>query len=138
MNRVDLQQLADERVADAAALLQAQRWSAAYYLLGYAVECAIKVCATRLFHEHEVPEKKLVENFYTHNFNKLIEIAGIKPALDARTANDPVFQKHWETANTWNETSRYDPYTPEAVAKNMQTAVTDPVSGVLPWLKTLW
>jgi hypothetical protein len=40
MNRFDLQKMAEERVADAAALLHAGRFQAAYYLCGYAIEWA--------------------------------------------------------------------------------------------------
>jgi hypothetical protein len=36
--------MAGERVRDAAALLKARRWSAAYYLAGYAAECGLKAC----------------------------------------------------------------------------------------------
>jgi hypothetical protein len=38
MNRFDLQKMAEERVADAAALLHAERYRAAYYLCGYAID----------------------------------------------------------------------------------------------------
>jgi len=34
----------DERIEDATALLAASRWSGAYYLTGYALECALKSC----------------------------------------------------------------------------------------------
>ena len=37
MNRADFQRLANDRIADARALLAAKRWAAAYYLVGYAV-----------------------------------------------------------------------------------------------------
>jgi len=42
MNRADFQQLADERISEAAVLLAASKFSGAYYLAGYAVECALK------------------------------------------------------------------------------------------------
>ncbi len=44
MNRAELQQLSDERIEDARALLAAKRWPGAYYLAGYALECALKSC----------------------------------------------------------------------------------------------
>ena len=58
MNRNDLQILADARVADAEALLTAGRWAGAYYLVGSAVECALKACISAHFREHDVPEKR--------------------------------------------------------------------------------
>ena len=38
VNRLELRQLAQDRLQDAAVLLAAGRWSGAYYLAGYAVE----------------------------------------------------------------------------------------------------
>ena len=48
LTRSDFQQLADVRAAEAAALLAAGRWDGAYYLAGYAVECALKACVAKL------------------------------------------------------------------------------------------
>ncbi len=47
VNRAELQQLARERIRDTKALLTAHRWSGAYYLAGYTVECALKSCVIR-------------------------------------------------------------------------------------------
>ena len=138
MDRSDLQVLAEARVVDAEALLQAGRWAAAYYLLGYAVECALKACAAKQFHEHEVPDKTIVNDFYTHRVDKLLNISGAKVALEAQAAADPRFQVNWNAVRDWNESSRYDHSTTEARARDMLVAVADPSSGVLPWLKTQW
>jgi len=42
MNRVDLQQLAELRLKESKALFAAGFPEGAYYLAGYAVECALK------------------------------------------------------------------------------------------------
>jgi len=55
MNRLDLQQLAWERSGDAQELLAAGRWSGAYYLCGYAVECGLKACIAKLSRLHDFP-----------------------------------------------------------------------------------
>lgn len=138
MDRSDLHILAEARVADAEALLQGGRWAAAYYLLGYAVECALKACAAKQFREHEVPDRTIVNDFYTHRLDKLLNIAGAKVALEAQAAADPRFQVNWNAVRDWNEASRYDHSTTEARARDMLVAVADPSSGVLPWLKTQW
>ena len=39
--RAEWQQLAEDRILDAQAHLAVARWSAAYYLIGYAVECGL-------------------------------------------------------------------------------------------------
>jgi hypothetical protein len=138
MNRADLQVLADARVADAQALLQAKRWAAAYYLLGYAVECALKACVARQFRQDEIPDKTVVNSFYTHRLDQLLSISGAKAALESKAAADSTFQVNWNTVRDWNESARYDHSTTEARAQDLMIAVTDPRSGVLPWLKTQW
>lgn len=45
LTRKDFQTLAEDRLADAQTLLKTQsNWSGAYYISGYAVECALKAC----------------------------------------------------------------------------------------------
>ncbi len=138
MDLSDLQILAEARVADAEALLQTGRWAAAYYLLGYAIECGLKACAVKQFREHEVPDKKVVDKFYTHRLDQLLNISGVKDVLEQRAAADPQFQTNWNAVRDWNEASRYEHATTEAKARDMLIAVTDTTSGVLTWLKTQW
>lgn len=138
MNRADLHLLADARLTDAEALLQSNRWAAAYYLLGYAVECGIKACVARQFRQDEVPDKTVVNDFYTHRLDKLLGISGVKAALESKTSTDAAFQVNWNTVRDWNESARYDHSITEAKARDMLVAVSDPISGVLPWLKTQW
>jgi hypothetical protein len=136
MNRNDLQLLADIRVADAEALLTAGRWAAAYYLVGYAVECALKACASNRFREHEVPDRKMVDDFYTHRLDILLGVSGVKNPFDARLRSDPAFSRNWDTVRDWNETARYNHSITETRAREMFLAVTEPSLGVLTWLKT--
>ena len=130
--------LAEARLADALVLISASRFGAAYYLLGYAIECGLKACAVRQFRQDEVPDKTIVNDFYTHSLDKLLRIAGIKDALERRSNHDSVFQVNWNLVRDWNETSRYDHSISEAKARDMQFAVGDPTSGVLSWLRTQW
>ncbi len=138
MNRDDLRLLSDARVEDARALLHAGRWAAAYYLLGYAVECGLKACAARQFRQDEIPEKTVVNDFYTHSLDRLLGISGVKAELETRKSAENGFQINWNTVRDWNETSRYDHSTSEVKARDMLVAVADPTTGVLPWLKAQW
>jgi HEPN domain-containing protein len=47
VDRKQLQNLARIRLKDAKALLGRKRWSGAYYLCGYVIECALKACILR-------------------------------------------------------------------------------------------
>ena len=138
MDRQQLQQLAGLRLDDAEALLASGRWAAAYYLLGYCVECALKACVAKQFRADEVPDRKLVTSFYTHRLDDLLSISGIKSQLEARSKSDPLFESNWSTVRDWNESFRYDLLVTEPVARTMYEAITDLSSGVLPRLKTQW
>ena len=137
MTRGDLQILADDRVADAAALLEAGR-AVAYYLLGYAVECAFKACIARQLREYEVPGKSLINSFYTHHLDTLLIVSGAKDILVKKRAAEPKFGDNWYTVEQWSEVSRYDHSTTADSARQMYAAVCDEDSGVLTWLKTMW
>ena len=138
MNRKDLQALADLRVVDAKILLDAGRFSAAYYLLGYAVECALKACVAKQIKEHDFPDKQLVLDSYTHNLDQLLRISGVKPHFDKRIKTDKSLEVNWTTVKDWTEATRYDNNIAEVRARDLLRAVTDTTSGVLTWLKTVW
>ena len=138
MDRHQLQQLAELRLADAEALLASGRWAAAYYLLGYCVECALKACVAKQFRSDVVPDRKLVNSFYTHRLDELLTISGTKSEFEMRAQSDPNFEENWSTIGQWNEAARYDPLITEALAREMREAVTNTTSGILPWLKTQW
>lgn len=138
MNRFDLQKMAEERVADAAALLDAGRFQAAYYLCGYAVECALKACIARKVREFDFPDRKVVNDSYVHNLTKLLTVSGIEELYDDEAGRNSAFAENWNTARDWSEASRYNSTITESEAKQLFLAITDPTNGVLPWLKKYW
>lgn len=138
MNRAELQKLADDRLRDAKALLAAQRWSGAYYLAGYAVECALKACIiTRLMRTDEFPERRFSEQCWTHNLAQLLVLAGLTGALDADTAADQDLLNNWSVVKDWSESSRYDRRT-KAEAQRLFNAITDKKHGMFPWIEAHW
>ena len=116
MDRTTLQQLAELRVRDAEALLAASQWEAAYYLLGYCIECALKACVAKQFRLHDVPDRKLVNSFYTHRLDELLTIPGVKSGMETRFKADSKFEINWNTVRDWSETARYDVGVTEAFA----------------------
>lgn len=139
VNRTELLQLAEDRLLDAQALLAAQRWSAAYYLAGYAVECGLKACILAYVEATGVifQVKRYSEECWTHDFEKLVRLAGIDGARNAVLATDPAFALNWQTTKDWDEASRYQVKT-HAEAQELYNAVTDATHGVLPWIKRHW
>jgi hypothetical protein len=134
MTRAEFQQLAEARVMDAQALLTAQRWHAAYYLAGYAVECGLKACIAKGFNQHDIPDWSFVKNIFVHDLNKLLELANLHSHI---VKNSPL-DVNWVIVREWSEKARYELNTTHNDAYNMVNAVTNSTSGVLPWLKKFW
>jgi len=138
VDREQLQQLAELRLEDAEALIASGRWAAAYYLLGYAVECALKACVAQQFREHEVPERKLVNSFYTHDLDDLLLLSTLEPEFRKAASRDPRFTESWEAVSEWSEAVRYDVPIEEAQVRRIYDAITNGNSGILTWLKAWW
>jgi len=56
-----LQELAKLRLDEAKLLAREKRFSGAYYLAGYAIECALKALIAAQFRQNEIPDKNLVD-----------------------------------------------------------------------------
>jgi len=82
MNRRDLQRLSSVRLSEAKILLDNGYYSGAYYLLGYAVECALKACIAKQVKRHEFPDRQTVNDSYTHNLQSLLRISGLEVELE--------------------------------------------------------
>lgn len=136
ITRTHLRQLADLRVQEAQALLGIGHAAGAYYLAGYAVECALKACICAHGQpDHFPPPPEEVKELYSHNLEKLLSRALLAEALKAHP--DGTLKSNWALVKDWSEQSRYN--FPEATqAEQLLTAVADPAHGVLPWLRLHW
>ena len=137
MNRNDLKQIAFVRLREAKVLLDSKHYDGAYYLSGYAVECALKACIAKQTQRYEFPDKNKVNDSYSHNLIQLVRVAGLQTALDQESRGDPVFAVNWNTVRDWKEDSRYKRHTPKA-AIDIYAAITKSRHGVLRWLKHHW
>ncbi len=140
MDRAEWQQLAEERALDAQALLAAHRWSGAYYLAGYAIECALKSCVlVRLVREPQVVfvEKRFSEKCWTHGLEELVALTGLAKDLADDGSKNPVLNAYWEIVIGWSEQDRYR-IKDESQARKLVTAVTDNANGVLQWIRARW
>jgi len=137
LNRTQLQQLARERLLEAKALLAAKRWSGAYYLAGYAVECALKACIAKRVQAEDFPDRKLAQDAWTHNIENLVIVAGLKDARNADVQANPIFSSNWATVAGWTESSRYE-FKSKGEAQALYDAITDAKHGVLQWVKLHW
>jgi HEPN domain-containing protein len=138
MNKSDLEALVDIRVKEAKLLLDNNCYEGAYYLLGYALECAIKACIAKQVKEHDFPDKQLANVSFTHRLGDLLGVAGLKQKLQEKERTDEEFKLNWAVTKDWSEDARYEHTTEETLAKDFFRAITNEKTGILIWIKSWW
>ena len=149
MTLAELKLLTAERLKDAKALLGRKRYAFAYCVAGYAVECALKACVLKQMVNtgwvfapaEEGKGKKSLQDVLTHDFVKLVEIAGLSGALVEQLAaggeGRTRFAEFWKVACEWTVEVRYVPKSKED-AEALFVAITDKTDGVLTWIRNYW
>jgi len=138
MNKNDLEKLVGIRLQEANILLESEHYHGAYYLAGYALECALKVCISKQVKQYDFPNKQLATKSHTHNLSDLVGVAGLKQKLIEQENEDENFALNWAVAKDWSESSRYDCNINELKAKDFLESIINDESGVLKWLKMHW
>ncbi len=139
MNRTELRQLSTQRIDEARALLAAKHWPGAYYLAGYALECALKACVLAYIERTGIifEDKKYGEKCWTHDIEELVRLALLTVERDKAAGANLNLGQNWLTAKDWSETSRYR-NSPQLQAEELFSALTDNNDGILSWVKTYW
>ena len=112
-------------------------WAGAYYLAGYAIECALKACIAKRTERFEFPDLKRVKSSYTHDLVELLRIAGLNRLLREAEYNRPQLGENWLFVTGWSEEARYEQHS-ESDAASLLKAVQDRKDGILSWLKNYW
>lgn len=126
------------RRLEARVLLDAGLPAGAYYLLGYSVECAIKACIAKATNRHEFPDFRRVRKSYSHNLEQLIGVAGLQRDLETATRSNRALAINWAVVKDWSEHRRYEASISMQLARDLYSACTSRVNGVLPWLRQRW
>ena len=135
--RTDLQAYAQAKLDDASILMQNRRYSNAYYLAGYAVELGLKACIAAQINAETIPDKAFIKDIFTHEFPKLIGLAGLTTELKNQMEKDSEFGANWAIARGWSPDVRYETRDVTS-AQIFIAAIAHPDSGVLQWIKTHW
>lgn len=139
MFRKDFQNLARMRIREAKTLLDAGQFPGAYYLAGFAVECAIKACIAKRTKKYEFPNKQ-GPNVWIHDIPTLAGIAGIQSLINKEAAANKTFDQNWATVKDWKVERRYGlPSLPtQKEAEDLYEAIANRSDGVLKWLRQHW
>src|SRR5271170_3896078 len=135
--RKDFQRLAAMRAREARVLVKNGNGNGAYYLGGFAIECALKACIAKRTKKYDFPrDSKFAGRVYSHDLSELLKLAGLEADLDKELKTNARFWTNWGVVKLWNVNSRYE--ISGLSGKTMVTAVTAPADGVLEWIKLHW
>ena len=109
----------------------------AYYLAGYAVECALKACIARRTQAEEFPERD-AHKYYKHDLQELLVHAQLKQSLDSDMQRDPLLEKRWTILKSWSEEARYIQGKTAQETSDLIEAIEDGTGGILQWLQQRW
>ncbi|MBI2843760.1 MAG: HEPN domain-containing protein [Armatimonadetes bacterium] len=138
MNRSDFQHLTTVRLREAKVLLDNGCYEGAYYLAGYAVECALKACISKKTNQYDFPDKDLAFQAYTHNLKDLVKLAGLEQERNNQETLFHEFKLNWSAVKDWSEHCRYMISVSDTLATTLYLAIIDDKNGVLTWLKKYW
>ena len=137
MNRNDLKVIVEIGLKESKALLDQKHYDGAYYLAGYAVECALKACIAKQTKRYDFPNKTIVRDSYTHDLKQLIRVAELQGILEVEMVRDADFAVNWAIVKDWSSANRYELHE-ATLAKSLYDAVTNKKHGVFRWLKRHW
>lgn len=132
LTRDILSKLAQDKAEAARTLLRHDLHTDAYYLAGYAAEIALKAIIAKEFLAETLPDKKRVNDIYTHDLEALITLAGLRSGLNDKLREDQILRTHWDVVKSWNESSRYFIRSRGEAYAMVNSIVAE--DGVLPWI----
>ena len=139
MNRSDFHKLTEIRMKEAKVLLDNKCYEGAYYLAGYAVECALKACIAKNTQLHDFPPRwQMVRDYYQHGIQSLANLAQLQLALKNQKQSVVQFSLNWDLVCKWSSDKRYETQIDSKTARNLYRAIANSRNGVLVWLKKYW
>jgi HEPN domain-containing protein len=129
--------MAHVRLREANSLLANRQWSGAYYLSGYAIECALKAIIAKRFKANTFPDQKTTRDVFVHDLQQLVSLAGLKLLQQQAFQADQALENNWLVVKDWTEVSRYETWT-RVEAKSIVSAISDTQHGVLKWVESVW
>lgn len=138
-NPIELQNLADLRINEAAKLQESNFPDGAFYLAGYAVELYLKakICETidvPNFYDIHVPKSDLSKTFLIHNLDRLVLLSGLYTKFETEKEINSDLAQHWAKVSAWSEKSRYN--TPYSKSDIQALEFIESSKIIIEWIKT--
>lgn len=124
------------RAKEAGVLAKNGNEEGAYYLGGFAIECALKACIAKKIKRHDFPlAAKDANRVYTHDLTQLLKLAELESHLDKVMKRNQALTANWGVVKNWKAESRYE--TSGLKGTDMDAAVNS-ADGVLQWIRRRW
>jgi len=133
-----LKAISESRLLEAKALNAEGLYDGAHYIVGYAVETALKAHICKIL-QTDYPSGSIKASFMTHDLSDLVKLSGLKSRFDVLMDTVPEFKANWSLIK-WTEQYRYEPIgtiSQQAMVEVFE-ALEEPVNGILTWIKTSW
>lgn len=136
----DFKALSVRRLREAEILYAGYEFAGAYYLAGYAIECALKACIAKQTRAGDFPPpaSEVSRGYYTHDLNALLKTAKLFEAKNETCAANKDFETYWGIVAKWSEAARYERARNAREAESIIVAVSEPTSGVLTLIRGFW
>lgn len=93
------------------------------------------IIAEQLIVKGQVPEKKFLNEFYSHEMLELVKLAGLEAVLNEERTASLRFAANWKTISAWSVNKRYEHTTSRRAALDLYRALVARKDGVLTWLR---
>jgi hypothetical protein len=117
--------------------LDGERYEGAYYLMGYAIECALKACIAKQTNQYDFPDKNSGK-LYIHDLSILLKFSQLEEKHRENSEANEAFDSNWAIVKDWKEDARYSWDITKDQAEAFYSAVTDGKDGIMPWLQKWW
>jgi hypothetical protein len=87
---------------------------------------------------HDFPDKKLINDAYFHDLEKLLAASGLKERFRKARDSSAALELNWSIVKDWSTNARYRTNISKKAANDFIDACNDKRFGVLSWLKKRW
>ena len=92
----------------------------------------------RAVQQHDFPDRGFINRAYTHKLEDLARLdVELWVELNGELEVDVKFASNWNTVRQFDDEKRYG-VVAEEEASSLYAATTEPVSGVLEWIRRRW
>jgi HEPN domain-containing protein len=137
-NHKQLREIAQSRLKAGKTLLDDGDYDGAVYMMGYAIECALKAVICKRLNLASYPDQgvggEIATFFKTHKFDILLTLSGLEKEFTLAAPQRR--SENWSESTKWHPDMRYAPVGSKTKieAERMHIALSERSDGILSWI----